>query len=275
MAQAAPQQKLIVEFSPQQVALAQTSAWDMLSKAASSKKAPERRDALAAFSLVGNNQAISIIENGLSDKDPEVRAQAINCLAEMNAQSSITKLKPLLSDESPEVVFAAARALAQLGDPSGRDVLIEVLTGERHVSGSLIGSGLDWAKQVSPTNLVFLGVSQAATMLVAPYAGVGVTVARQIIEDHSAPARVTSAQSLAGDESNRAIEILEKALRDRNWAVRAAAAQALGNAQSTAPVASLMPLLRDKKREVRFVAASSIIRLALPPVPATMKNSFR
>ncbi len=253
-----------VVFSPAQIAIAQTTAWDMLSKGTASPKSSVRRDALTAFSLVGNDQALTIIENALADKDPEVRAQAINCIADLNAQSAIPKLKPLLQDKSPEVVFATARALSQLGDPSGRDVLVEVLTGERHVSGNLVDSGLDWAKQISPMNLVFLGASQTASMLLAPYAGVGVLAARQLIGDHSAPSRVTSAQALSSDESDRAIDILQRALNDHNWSVRVAAAQALGNAPSAAPIQHLVPLLHDKRREVRFVAASSIIRLALP-----------
>lgn len=253
-----------VAFSPIQISIAHSSALDMLTKAVSSPKSAVRRDGIVAFSLVGDAQALPIIEKALSDKDAEVRAQAINCLADLNAQSSIPKLKPLLQDKSPEVAFAAAHALSQLGDPSGRDVLIEVLTGERHVSGSLISSGVDWAKQISPTNLLFLGASQTASIFVGPYAGVGIVAARQLFGDRSAPARVTSAQSLAPDDSERAIDILQKALHDHNWTVRVAAAQALGNAPSPDPIAQLLPLLHDKRREVRFVAASSIIRLASP-----------
>lgn len=252
----------LLVISPQQIALAQTSAWEMLSKATNSKKASERRDAIAAFSLVANDQAISIIEDALQDKDPDVRVQAIGCILQMNSEGSVPKLKPLLADKSPDVAFAAARALSQLGDPSGRDLLIEVLTGERKVADGAIDSGVNWAKQVGATNWIFLGASQTASLLIGPYASIGVVAARQFVGDRSAPGRVSSAQSLGPDGSDRAIEILEKALKDRNWTVRAAAAQSLGNASSPQPISQLTSLLTDKKREVRFVAAASIIRLS-------------
>jgi HEAT repeat protein len=264
-----------VVLSVPQVKLAQQSAWDLLNKTFLSQNSSERRDAVAALSLIGNGQSVSMIETALSDKSPEVRAQAINCLVDLNARDAIPKLKPLLKDSSPEVVFTAARALSQLGDPSGRDVLIEVLTGERHVSGSMVGSGLTWAKQLSPVNVLFFGVGEAATIVVAPYAGIGVSVVRQLTADHTSPARITAAQSLANDDNQRVTDILEKALHDHNWAIRAASAQALGNFSSTAPILQLTPLLKDKKREVRLVAASSIIRLASPPPSAAFDAEKR
>jgi len=247
----------------QQTETAQVSAWNLLTKSFMSKKASTRVDSIAALSTIPNNsRVLSMIESALSDSKPEVRAQAASSLAEMNARSSISKIKPLLTDKSPEVTFAAARALSQLGDQSGRDVLIEVITGDRKVSGSLVDSGVTWAKQFTVTNLLFLGAAEGATIFAGPFGAVGVSAVRQLVGDRSSTARASSAQALASDGGERAVEILEKALHDKNWTVRFSAANALGFAPTPEPIPQLSALLHDKKFPVRLVSAASIVRLA-------------
>lgn len=268
--QAGPPARL-TEPSRVQVEIAQAHAWQLLTNAYKSKKASDRAESLNALSMLPDNaRAFDMIEAALSDRAPEVRAQAANVLGQMNATRSIPKIKPLLKDKSPDVAFAAARALSQLGDPSGRDVLIEVLTGERHVSGGVVDATKDWTKQFTFRNVAFLGAAQGATIFAGPLGAVGVSALQQILfQDHTSTTRASSAQALAPDGSQRVIEILEKALKDKDWTVRFSAANALGVAPTTQPVPQLENMLRDKKSAVRLVSAVSIVRLAStsPPKP--------
>ncbi len=256
--------------SPLQVEIAQARAWKLLNEAFKSKKTSERVDSLSALSTIpGNIRALNLVESALSDQEPEVRAQAASVLAQLNAQQAIPKMRPLLKDKSPEVSFAAARALSQLGDQSGRDILVEVLTGERRINGGVLDSGKDWAKQFTIKDVAFLGAAEGASVFAGPFGTIGVSAIRQLFfQDHTGTARATSAQVLSQDGSARVIEILENALGDKDWTVRFSAANALGYAPSTQPIGHLQKLLQDKKFPVRLVSAAAIVRLAAPQPPS-------
>ncbi len=239
-------------------------AWDLLVKAASSRDAVRRANAVNALtSLADNPRALAMIHDALKDPEPLVRLVAVNNLGAVGDRSAIAKLRFLLADKSGEVAFAAAGALAQMGDSSGRDMLVEVLTGERRVSGG--AGGMGWVKDFSsPTNLAWVGASQAAAIL-APFAPIGVALMKEVFTDHTVAARASSAGSLGYTANERVVNVLQKALEDRNWTVRAAAAQALGASGSPSAVPKLMRLFKDKRAEVRLMAAASVIRLQAPP----------
>lgn len=251
-------------ISTQQV---EGTAWAILEKGLHDSKVANRIAAVDALTTMGaNSRAITLARSALSDNDPAVRIEAINRLSDMGVRDVVPEMKALLQDKSPEVVFAAARALASFGTTDGRDVLIEVVTGERKVSSGLVRSGVAWARQGggSPFTLAMIGASEAASLLLAPYASVGVVAMKELLTDHHGPDRAISAESLGSDGSERVVKVLVQALRDKNWTVRAAAADALGRSGARNTVADLMPLLRDKKPTVRYMAASSIIRLQNP-----------
>ncbi len=244
----------------------QKAAWDVLTKGLADHKPGTRMYALMALSsLAASPRALAMVESALNDKSTAVRQQAAMCLGDMGARSSIPKLKQMLSDRSPEVAFAAARSLTELGDDGGRDQLIEVLTGERHIASELPAWG--WARQQGPFNLLLMGASQASSILIGPYVPLAIVMVRQLTSQPPAQNRAMSAESLGSDGSARAIEVLQHALRDHNWNVRAAAANALGMTTASGAVPDLARLLKDKKPAVRFTAAASIIRLTAPSAP--------
>ncbi len=247
----------------------QKAAWDVLTKGLADHKSGTRTYALMALSnLAASPRALAMVESALNDKSAAVREQAAMRLGDMGARSSIPKLKRMLSDRSPEVSFAAARTLTELGDDGGRDQLIEVLTGERRISGALAASGLGvWTREQGPLNLLLMGASQASSILIGPYVPLAILAVRQLASGSPDTERAMSAESLGSDGSARAIEVLRHALRDHNWNVRAAAASALGMTTATATVPELTRLLKDKKPAVRFMAAASIIRLTAPSAP--------
>lgn len=243
---------------------AHARAWKLLGEAFRSKKTSTRVESLSALSMIAQNpRAVSMVESALADPAPEVRGHAATVLAQMDATSSVAKIKPLLKDKSPEVSFAAARALSQLGDASGRDVLIEVLTGDRRVTGGLVDSGKDFARQFTFKDGIFLGATEGATVFAGPFGAIGVSALRQIFfQERTATSRASSAEALAPDGTERVIKILEEALKDKDWTVRFSAANALGVAPTKEPIPHLAKMLDDKKFAVRLMSAASIIRLA-------------
>lgn len=273
----APATPQLVDPSPLQVEIAQAHAWQLITTTFKSPKPSLRVESLNALSMIpGNARARDMVESALSDAAAEVRVQAAALLAQMNDTTAVPKIKPLLKDKSPEVMFAAARALSQLGDPSGRDILVEVLAGDRRVSGGMMDAGKDWARQFTYKDAVFLGAAEGASVFTGPFGAIGISALRQVFfQDHTSTSRATSAQALAPDGSDRVIDILENALKDKDWTVRFSAANALGAAPRKQPIPHLMNMLRDKKLAVRLVSAASIVRLATPPATSQQTVSLQ
>jgi HEAT repeat protein len=249
-------------FSPE---AATRKAWDCLADGLAEKNYDRRAQAIVALGTIGLQQkSVSLIEDGLKDKDVQVRQASAEVLGIMKSRGSIPKLQVALDDNSAVVRFAAAQALWAMGDKSGQDLFLEVLGGERKVSTGLVRGGLQHAHEEmhDPKALAELGSEQAAGYFLGP-AGYGVTAAIDLAKDKAAPARAISARLLAEDESADGREVLREALQDKSWIVRAAAAEALGVHGSMSDVKILAPLLDDQEKRVRYRAAAAIIRVSL------------
>jgi HEAT repeat protein len=248
-------------FSP---AAATRKAWDCLANGLAEKNYDRRSQAIVALGTIGLEQkAVSLIEDGLKDKDVEVRQASAEVLGIMKSRGSISKLQVALDDNAAVVRFAAAQALWAMEDRSGQDLFLEVLGGERKVSTGMVRGGLQHAHEEmhDPKALAELGSEQAAGFFLGP-AGYGVTAAINLSKDKAAPARAISARLLAEDPSADAREVLREALQDKSWIVRAAATEALGAHGSVSDVKILAPLLDDQEKRVRYRAAAAIIRVS-------------
>jgi HEAT repeat protein len=248
-------------FSP---AAATRKAWDCLANGLAEKNYDRRSQAIVALGTIGLEQkAVSLIEDGLKDKDVEVRQASAEVLGIMKSRGSISKLQVALDDNAAVVRFAAAQALWAMEDRSGQDLFLEVLGGERKVSTGMVRGGLQHAHEEmhDPKALAELGSEQAAGYFLGP-AGYGVTAAIDLSKDKAAPARAISARLLAEDPSADAREVLREALQDKSWIVRAAATEALGVHGSESDVKILAPLLDDQEKRVRYRAAAAIIRVS-------------
>ena len=125
------------------VCLAQpnVTAWNLLVDGFNDKKLEHRQQAITAIGAIGPTpETIKLLEPALRDDDPLIRQTTAAVLGQMKFRHSIPLLKAALDDESGEVAFTAAKALWDMGDRTGRDIIEEVLTGERKDTPGLVDS---------------------------------------------------------------------------------------------------------------------------------------
>lgn len=241
-----------------------TRAWKMLETAAASTKVRGRSDALSAMSILkANSHAVSLMSDGLSDKDEGVRTLAANSLGDMESQSAIPALRKAMDDPSPVVSFAAAKSLWKLGDHSGREMFYEVLAGRRKTQNGFVKSHVNEVKKDihDPKTLALIGINQASGQFLGPFS-MGVSMVEEYAKNTSSPVQALCANLLSQDDSTDTIEQLSMALGNNNWTVRAAAAKALANMHDLKVIPKLDEMMSsDKESAVRLAAAAAILKL--------------
>lgn len=250
------------------------SAWDVLTKGVNDSDPAHRKTAIAALGTIGSNtQAVSLIEQGLQDKNVQVRQTSAYTLGEMGAKDAIPHLKAALQDSSPEVSFTAAKALWNLGDADdSRDIFQAVLEGERSDQPGKLQSAIRHGKKkLTPAQLALMGVNETGRTMLGP-ASIAIVAAEEAAKegkkDSAAGGRIISAEVLSKDSDSYALPLLEWALGDSNWAVRLAVAKGLGERGNEATIVKLEPLLNDDRHAVRYMAAASIIKLSQKKAPS-------
>ncbi len=250
------------------------TAWNVLTTAALQAKNPDhRREAVAAIAAIGPApEAIKLLEEVLQ-KDPEhmVRQTAAAALGDMRATQAIPALKTALDDPSGEVAFSAAKALWDLGDPTGKAMFEEILTGERKNSESFVGAAMSDARRTfrDPKKLAMIGAQEASGALLGPFS-MGFTVARGMMKDTGASGRALAAEYMAKECDARAVQLYQWVLKeDGNWLVKAASARGLGKCGDAKDIPLLETYLEDSHEPLKYQAAAAIVRLnlnAAPPV---------
>lgn len=245
---------------------AKLTPWERLEKAAVDGKPEHRIAALAALaSMTGDREAAALIGSALlHDDNRDVRQVAALSLGDIRARAAIPALRQALNDKAPEVVFAAAQALWKLGDRTGRDILEEVLDGERSAAKGVVSSHLAEFRKLftSPKQMMVFGLKEGAGSLLGPYA-MGFGVLQEFMSDKSAGARVLSVSLLAQDPNATSFAALRDALRDKSWLIRLAAAKAAGGLRRR----ELLPILRsnlddaDERSAVKLMCAAAVLRL--------------
>jgi HEAT repeat protein len=239
-------------------------AWAVLDKSLAGNS-DHRQEALASIGTIAVNdpEAVQRARTALGDKDGQVRIAAALALGELRAESAIPDLTKAL-DDSAEVSFAAAKALTQLGDPTGREVLIAVLTGERKDAPGIFGNAARKAKDKMhhPDGLLLMGAQDATGAMFGPVSFV-IPAVKDTLEmrKNGTPGRAVAVAYLARYPDANAIQLLEWALGDESRYVRLEAAKELGERGNGGSIAKLEPLLRDEHTMIRDMAAASIIRI--------------
>ena len=242
-------------------------AWKMLDEAVNSEKVRNRSDGFSAISILKSDpHAIRLMTQGLQDKDEGVRALAATSLGRMNATSAIPALRKAMSDPSPVVSFAAAQALWSLGDHSGRELLYDVLAGQRKTKPGVIKSNIEQIKKDihDPKTLALIGIDQASGAFLGPFSMV-VSVVEEYAKNTSSPVQAYCASLLAQDDTPDTIEQLSLALDNNNWTVRAAAAKALAQMRDRKVIPKLEEMMEtDKDPPARLAAAAAIVKVTQP-----------
>jgi HEAT repeat protein len=252
---------------PAGAALGQPSqtAWNLLNDAFHDKNPDKKKQAITAIGSIGPTpESIKLLEQALHDEDPVMRQTAAAVLGQGKFRQCIPELKASLDDESGEVAFTAAKALWDMGDHSGREVIDEVLSGERKDATGLVeGAKRDAkAKLHNPKSLALIGAKEASGALLGPFS-IGIYAAEQAMKDGSAAGRILATTLLAQDCDNAAVQLLEKTFAsDKSWAVRAASAKAIGQCGGPNSIPKLEQALSDSHDAVRDMAAAAIVRLS-------------
>jgi len=240
-------------------------AWRVLN-ASLHDDAEHRRQALAGVATIGasNSEAVKAAIAALQDKDSLVRQSAALALGEMKAMDAVPALKAALDDNGP-VSFAAAKALTEIGDPSGHEILIAVLEGERKgTAPGLMANAKQEGKEKlhHPGELVLMGAQDATGAMFGP-ASIAIPAIKDTLDlkGKGAPGRASAAAYLARDPDPYAIALLEWALADDNEFVRLEAAKGLGQRGNSGSISKLQTLLADPHNIVRDFASASIIRI--------------
>src|SRR5580700_10061408 len=111
------------------------TAWEVLKTGLADKNPDKRRQAVTSTGSIGlDPEALRLVEESLRDPDSLVRQTAAAELGQMKAKQAIPSLKTAMDDAAGEVAFAAAKALWDMGDRSGRDLLEDVIAGQRATS---------------------------------------------------------------------------------------------------------------------------------------------
>ena len=240
-----------------------TTAWNVLREGLGDKKAANRIAALSALSDLGPMPgSVGLASGLLDDKDADVRKQAALTLGAMKARTAIPRLRAALEDKDAGVTLAAAQALCTLGDRAGRNVLLQVLAGERPTTGGLLDTEMREMhhRLQDPKGLVVMGAEKGAGALLGPFS-FGIPVAKQMLANPASSERALTVALLAHDPDPETLNKLKKALWDKDWAVREASARAAGSLRQRDFVPLLAPLLEDQKSPVRYSAAVAILRL--------------
>src|ERR1700722_2120299 len=144
-------------------------AWDILNKGIAEQYAPKRAQAYSAVGTIRTPDAEKLLNDALTDKDYVVRLTAVGVLAERKSRADFPRLKKALDDEAAEVSFTAAKALWEMGDHSGKDVLAQVLAGERKGPG-VVTQGVRAVKSTAHDRraMIWMGAREGAGFLFGP-----------------------------------------------------------------------------------------------------------
>jgi HEAT repeat protein len=243
----------------------------ILDKALKEKNPDTRKQAVIALSLIGPRDPFAAqLESMLDDKDVEVRLATIASLVDLKNARTSAALHKALNDDVPEVSFAAARALWSLKDPSGKESLLSILSGETKASsGFLTKQKREGLRMMhTPKTMFMFAVKTGASLAPIPGLGAGVSSMQGLLTDPGVSGRATAALLLGQDKDQQTLAALRDALTDKDWSVRAAAVHSISLRNDAALAPDIVPLLEDPKEPVRLRAASGYLRLqAMKEVP--------
>lgn len=246
-------------------------AWTVLQAGLSDKNTESRAAAVRLLGLLPEEQkAPQFALEALKDEKPEVREAATDALGRLKAKSAIPQLTEVIQhDKEAPVVLGAARALIAMDDSLGYGVFYAVLTGEKKSGGGLMEDQKKMLKD--PQKLAQFGFEQGVGFV--PFGGLGLTVVRSLTKDDVSPIRAAAARILAADPDPKSLAALEAACRDNSWQVQVAALAAIAQRGDPGTRSTVEMYLDNPKEIVRYTAAAALIHLNDLPTRKPIRNS--
>ncbi len=242
-----------------------TKAWQILDQGLTDKNPVKRKDAVIALGLAGSStEVFTRLTNALNDKDVDVQVATCATLGSLKNKRAIELLTTMVKSEVPEVAYAAATGLFQLGQPLGREVLIDVLNGEKKTTSNYLTTqkrGVVQLLQNRPA-MMRMALKEGIGMIPIPGAGFGAASLEAILKDAGMSGRALVATMLANEKDAASLQALRDSLDDKSWSVRAAAVHALAVRNRPEVLNEVAALMDDKSDAVRFRAAAAALRLS-------------
>jgi HEAT repeat protein len=223
-----------------------------------------RKAAVEALGLIGPREPFRTrLMVMLEDSDVQVRVAAIASLVDLQDKTVIPAIRRAFDDPVPEVSFAAAKALLALGDPTGRDALMVVVTGnDDAASGYLSTSGRAAMRMFyAPKSAIPYLVGRTIGFAHVAGLGAGVASVEGIMSDPNVSGRASAVLLLGADKDPRVVPALRTALHDKDATVRAAAVHALTLRDDVTLKFDLASMIDDKDVAVRARAVAGWLRL--------------
>lgn len=253
-------------MGPQTPSSEMDSARGVLRKAAASKDATVRVQAIEAIGLIGGSNEVRIqLEGFLDDKDVEVRIAAVKALSDHKFNASAPALERVLkTDKVPEVQFVAAKALYTFRDSQGKTWLIDVCDKNKKATSNLIAgqSRKFFSNFHSVESTGGFLVTEGVGYVPVPGVGAGFSAIASLISDPNLSPRAMALMMVGRDNGSQVDNLLREALKDSDWSVRATAVQMIAFTGRSEMREGMVPLFHDKKEKVRFRAAGAYLRLA-------------
>lgn len=252
-------------FAPAFAQESSTKAWQVLDQGLADKNPVKRKDAIIALGLAGSSpEVFTRLSNALSDKDVDVQVAVCSTLGSLKSKRAVELLTATVKSEIPEVAYAAASGLFQLKQPLGREILIDVLQGEKKTTSKYLTTqkrGVVQLLQNRPA-MMRMALKEGIGMIPIPGAGFGAASLEAILKDAGMSGRALVATMLANEKDAASLQALRDALDDKSWSVRAAAVHSLAVRNRPEVLNEVLPLMDDKNDAVRFRAAAAALRLA-------------
>lgn len=247
---------------------------------------------ISQFDLVGNDAAISCLENYLTDQDladeasralakigtsnattalinalPKANGKAkmaiIEALGHSHAKTAATAIAPLATGNDKELVKVSLFALANIADPSSKEILIKAAeqAGYKYDQTNAVAALLLYAQKNAVTDK-------------AVAENIAKTILAKAIADDQVNERIAALQLLAATETNQ--ETLLLAMQDKQFEYRAAAvkfaAAGVNDGNSAAWLSQLKKVDAPTQVAILDMLANSKAKSVLPEILKYIKS---
>ncbi len=229
-----------------------------------------REKVLDALGRLGGEQAVSILEESVNDKDPRVVETAVRGLGRLQVKDAIPALQQLAT-QGGDMTQTVFEAFAAIGDKRAESSLNQGLANQDKfvaVEAAYALAKLGHKDMIARLESSFsndpgtekIGILAAYYLAKMDHAS-GLDELVKLINKPTLGFSVLAAEALGKTENPRAVLPLVEAMRSDDASLRLAAARGLGLLGGTRAVSALKKLRDDANPGVHAAAISSLVQL--------------